>query len=91
VIGERLLAARKQAEQEHDRVSDGPRAALVLRGKELEVRDYYQQASRARGSWRGHRISFSSQQAVQRARADAQKARLEPAREIGGQRPAVAS
>lgn len=91
VIGERLLAARKQAETQYDRTTDGPGAALVLRGKELEVRDYYDQASRARGAWRGNRSSFSSQRAVQRARADAQKARLDPAREIGGQRPAVAS
>ncbi len=68
VIGERLLAARKDAETEYDRTSEGTAAALVLRGKEIEVRDYYDEASRARGSWRGNRSSFSSQAAVRRAR-----------------------
>ena len=63
----------------------------MLRGKEVEVRDYYAANSTARGSWRGNRASFSSGRAVQRATADAQNARLEPAREIGGSRPAVAS
>ena len=91
VIGERLLAARKEAETEYDRRSDGAAAALVLRGKELEVRDYYDAASRARGSWRGSRSSFSSQAAVRRARSDAEQAALTPPREIGGSRPAVAS
>lgn len=52
-IGERLMNARKQAETQYDRTADGPSAALVLRGKELEVREYYDQASRARGTWRG--------------------------------------
>lgn len=91
VIGQRLMAARKQAEAEYDRTTAGGGAALVLRGKELEVRDYYDQASTARGVWRGTRSSFSSGRAVRTARSDAQSARLEPSREIGGSRPAVAS
>lgn len=92
VIGERLMAARRDAEAEYDRsTSGGGGAALVLRGKELEVRDYYTQTSTARGSWRGNRSSFSSPAAVRTARTDARQARLEPAREIGGSRPAVAS
>jgi Protein of unknown function (DUF2786) len=92
VIGERLMRARKEAEAQYDRAADEVGgAALVLRGKEVEVRDYYTQTSTARGAWRGSRASFSSSQAVRRARADAEKARLEPAREIGGSRPAVAS
>ena len=92
VIGQRLMAARKAAEEEYDRTTQSSvGAALVLRGKEVEVRDYYAANSTARGSWRGNRASFSSGRAVQRATADAQNARLEPAREIGGSRPAVAS
>jgi len=92
VIGERLMAARRDAEAEYDRTSQhAGSAALVLRGKEIEVRDYYTQNSTARGSWRGSRGSYSSAQAVQRARADAQAARLDASREIGGSRPAVAS
>ncbi len=92
VIGDRLMAARRDAEAEYDRTAaDGQRAALVLRGKEVEVHDYYTQNSTARGAWRGNRASFSSAQAVRTAKADAQQAQLEPAREIGGNRPAVAS
>lgn len=92
VIGERLMAARRDAEAEYDRTSQhAGSAALVLRGKEVEVRDYYTQNSTARGSWRGSRGSYSSAQAVQRARADAQAVRLDASREIGGSRPAVAS
>ncbi len=92
VIGQRLMQARKAAEAHYDRTSESETgAALVLRGKEIEVRDYYAANSTARGSWRGSRASFSSGRAVQRATADAAKARLEPAREIGGSPPAVAS
>jgi hypothetical protein len=92
VIGQRLMAARKQAEAEYDRtMPEAGGAALVLRGKEVEVRDYYARNSSARGSWRGDRTSFASSTAVKRAHADARAARLAPAREIGGSRPAVAS
>ena len=92
VIGQRLMAARHAAEAEYDRTTQASvGAAVVLRGKEVEVRDYYTANSTARGSWRGNRASFSSGRAVQRATADATNARLEPAREIGGSRPAVAS
>lgn len=91
VIGHRLLTARKQAVTKYDRTTPGGGAALVLRNKELEVRDYYDSTSTARGSWRGTRRSYSSTQAVQTARSDAQSARLEAAREIGGSQSAVAS
>lgn len=92
IIGERLLRARRQAEEQYDLTSTQPgSAALVLRGKEVEVRDYYQEHSSARGVWRGNRASFSSAQAVSRAKRDAEQARLDPAREIGGSRPSIAS
>lgn len=92
VIGQRLLAARSQAQAQYDReVTGGDSAALVLRNKEIEVRDYYAQTSTARGSWRGQRISFSSGAAVRTAQEDAQRTRLDAARQIGGSRPAVAS
>lgn len=77
VIGQRLMQARKAAEAESDRTRESTAgAALVLRGKEVEVRDYYAANSTARGSWRGNRASFSSGRAVQTATADASKARL---------------
>jgi hypothetical protein len=89
-IGERLTAARRSAEEQHDR--DSPTAgsaALVLRGKELEVRDYYERTSTARGVWRGDRRSVASATAVRAGRDDAGRARLDTAPQIGGSRPAV--
>lgn len=91
VISRRLLAARQDAEREYDRTTSAGSAELVLRGKEVEVHDYYRQNSTARGSWRGHNASFASSTAARRATQDATRARLEAPREIGGQRPAVAS
>ncbi len=91
VIGQRLMTARRDAEQEYDRTAQAGSAELVLRGKEVEVRDYYRQNSTARGVWKGQNASFASSQAVTRATRDASRARLEAPRGIGGQRPAVAS
>ncbi|MCU0296049.1 MAG: DUF2786 domain-containing protein [Candidatus Nanopelagicales bacterium] len=91
-IGARLMQARQDAQREYDRTApEGAGSELVLRGKELEVRDYYAQNSTARGSWKGQRASFSSGKAVLTARNDAQRARIDAAREIGGSPPAVAS
>ncbi len=90
-IGARLMRARQDAAMQYDRTASGVGAELVLRGKEVEVRDYYMQTSTARGSWRGQRSSMSSGKAVTTARTDAQRARIDAAREIGGTRPAVAS
>lgn len=91
VISRRLMTARKDAEQQYDQATSAGSAELVLRGKEVEVRDYYRQNSTARGNWRGHNASFASSTAARRATQDASRARLEAPREIGGQRPAVAS
>ena len=92
VIGQRLLQARRDAVAEFDRAAqDVGSADLVLRGKELEVRDYYAEHSTARGAWRGHRGSYASTQAVRRAQEDATRARLEAARQIGGTRRGLAS
>lgn len=91
VLGARMNEARKQAQQEYDRTTSDGSAELVLRGKELEVRDYYTQHSTARGYWKGQRSSFASRAAVGAAREDAEAVRLDPSKQIGGQRPAVAS
>ena len=82
-IGERLMNARKQAETQYDRTADGPSAALVLRDKELEVRDTTTRHPGPVVPGGGNRSSFSSQRAVQQARTDAQQARLDPARRSG--------
>ncbi len=91
VIGDRLRRARQDAQTEFDRTATAGSAELVLRGKEVEVLDYYSHHSTARGVWKGQRASFASSTAVDRARTDAGRARLEPSKQIGGQRPAVAS
>ncbi|MBX7434278.1 DUF2786 domain-containing protein [Mycobacterium sp. Y57] len=52
-VGQRLADARRQAQQE---ATTGPASvpgtAIALRNKDLELKDYYRQASRARGTWR---------------------------------------
>jgi hypothetical protein len=97
-IGERLAAEREQAtsdvlaaapEAEH---TGAPGTALVLQEKALEIADFYQQTSTARGTWRGWassgRVSTSAQRAGRRA-ADA--ARTVPLRELPGERRAIPS
>ena len=91
VIGRRLHEARQQAQKEFDTTSTSGSAELVLRGKEVEVHDYYREKSTARGYWKGQRSSFASSAAAGRAKEDAGRARIEASRQIGGQRPAVAS
>jgi hypothetical protein len=92
VIGQRLRQAREDAVAEFDRAcAEGTSAALVLRDKELEVRDYYAEHSTARGHWRGQRTAHSSASAMRTAREDAARARLEAARGIGGSRRGLAS
>lgn len=53
-IGRRLADARHDARTEATAVPEAStETALVLRGKELELRDYYRENSTARGTWRG--------------------------------------
>ena len=92
VIGQRLMVARKAAGgavRPHASESETG-AALVLRGKEIEVRDYYAANSTARDPWRGSQASFSPGTLVAMRRPMRRRARLEPAREIRAA-PAVAS
>lgn len=91
VIAQRLQQARRDAVAQFDHGTSAAQGELVLRNKELEVRDYYDQHSTARGHWRGHRGSLASTAAVRTARDDAAKARLEANRQIGGSRRELAS
>ena len=93
VIGRRLRQAHEQAKASFDAQPGEGRgsAELVLRGKEVEVADYYSRHSTARGTWRGNRGSLASHSAASTARQDASHARLSPARGIGGTRTAVTS
>lgn len=62
--------------------------AVALRAKELEITDFYQRTSQARGSWRGSSAGYSesSQRAGKRAGKQAQLGRRTA---IGGQRKAL--
>ncbi|WP_348727956.1 DUF2786 domain-containing protein, partial [uncultured Mycolicibacterium sp.] len=52
-VGKRLADAREQAQQEATKgPAAAPGTAIALRDKDLELKDYYRQASRARGTWR---------------------------------------
>jgi Protein of unknown function (DUF2786) len=95
-IGERLAAEREQATTDVLAAvrddADGPGTALVLQEKALEVADFYQHNSTARGHWRGWagsgRVSTAAQRAGRRA-ADA--ARTAPLRELPDERRAIPS
>jgi hypothetical protein len=67
-VGRRLAEAREetrqQAEQDRGRK---PGTAIALRNKEIELRDHYRTASRARGTWRASRASAGYSSEARRA------------------------
>jgi hypothetical protein len=66
-------------------------AELVLKSKAVEVNDYYNATSRARGSWKGARVSHTSSAARSAGDNAARTARLGSQRAIGGQRTPIAA
>ena len=90
-IGKRLAEARQAAHQEAMEKTDSkPGTALALRNKEIELRDFYRQTSRARGTWRPTSSTAGYSSAARRAgdRA-ARQARLSPTPEWAGARYAL--
>ena len=94
-IGTRLKEAGDLARQEaveRDAATPGGQTSteLALRGKELELRDFYKSRSQARGTWKGFRAQagHSSHARMAGDRA-ARQARLGTEQEIGGARPAL--
>ncbi|MGV7865966.1 DUF2786 domain-containing protein [Mycobacterium kansasii] len=90
-VGQRLAEAREQATREvtADR-GRAPGTAIALRDKEIELRDYYRSASRARGTWRAHRASAGYSSAARRAGDRAgRQARLGQSAELPGARTAL--
>jgi hypothetical protein len=67
-IGQRLVEAREQARQEakKDR-GRPPGTAIALHNKDIELRDYYTNASTARGTWHANRASAGYSSAARRA------------------------
>lgn len=90
-VGQRLAEAREQARQEvtRDR-SRAPGTAIALRDKEVELRDHYRSASRARGTWQASRATAGYSSAARRAGDRAgRRARLGNSPELPGARTAL--
>ncbi|HZC72088.1 MAG TPA: DUF2786 domain-containing protein [Jatrophihabitans sp.] len=94
-IGARLKEAREQTRQEAvDRDAVTPAGStsteLALRGKQLELRDFYKSHSKARGTWKGFRAQAGhSSHARMSGDLAAQQARIGAEQEIGGTRTAL--
>lgn len=96
-IGARLAEAGQQARQqavaaERDAATPAGSTSteLALRGKQLELRDFYRTTSKARGTWKGFRAQagYSNHARMAGDRA-ARRARLDAEQEIGGARRAL--
>jgi hypothetical protein len=90
-IGQRLSQARDEAHDEATRDrSDCPGTAIALRDKDIELKDFYRRASKARGTWRATSATAGYSSAARRAGDRAgRRARLGPGPELGGARSAL--
>ncbi len=89
-VGKRLAEARQQAQRE---ATEGPASipgtAIALRNKDLELKDYYRQTSRARGTWRATSATAGYSSAARQAGDRAgRRARLGGNPELAGARSA---
>ena len=90
-IGQRLSQAREQARQEatKDRRSR-PGTAIALRDKDIELKDFYRQASQARGTWRATTATAGYSSSARRAGDRAgRRARLGNSPELASARSAL--
>ncbi|KAA1248379.1 DUF2786 domain-containing protein [Mycobacterium simiae] len=87
-VGQRLAEAREQARREVSADRAGaPGTAIALRDKEIELRDHYRGASKARGTWQAGRASTGYSSAARRAGDRAgRQARLGKSPELPGAR-----
>ena len=87
-VGQRLAAAREEATQAATEGRDQrPGTAIALRNKEIELKRFYRDASRARGTWRATSASAGYSSAARRAGDKAgRRARLGPSTELAGAR-----
>ncbi|WP_228538844.1 DUF2786 domain-containing protein [Nocardia sp. XZ_19_385] len=87
-VGKRLAAVKQEVETEAVAPSESAGGtALALRNKEIELVDFYQQTSEARGTWRGPQASAGHSAAARRAGDRAGKAaRLGTSPELGAAR-----
>ncbi|OBG33804.1 DUF2786 domain-containing protein [Mycobacterium sp. E3198] len=90
-VGQRLAEAREEATREatKDRRRP-PGTAIALRDKELELRDFYRGASKARGTYQVSRATAGYSSAARRAGDRAgRRARLQNSAELPGARSAL--
>jgi len=90
-VGQRLAEARQEARRAatEDR-RRAPGTAVALRDKEIELRDHYRSASRARGTWRATSAAAGYSSAARRAGDRAgRRARLADTAELPGARTAL--
>jgi hypothetical protein len=90
-VGQRLAEARDQTQRKakKDR-RRAPGTAIALRNKDLELRDYYRDASKARGTWQASRATAGYSSSARRAGDRAgRRAKLGSASELSGARSAL--
>ncbi|WP_045841706.1 DUF2786 domain-containing protein [Rhodococcus sp. PML026] len=85
-IGQRLAEVKKDTEAKAiAQETSGAGTALVLRDKEIELRDYYRQTSTARGHWRGQSANAGYSEGARKAGDRAgRNAKIGAHAEIGG-------
>jgi hypothetical protein len=85
-VGQRLSDARDEAKREVARQPErSTGTALALRNKDLELKSYYREASKARGTWRATSATAGYSSAARRAGDRAgRRARLGPSAELAG-------
>lgn len=90
-IGQRLGEARDEATRQATHGADQrPGTAVALRNKDIELKSFYREASKARGTWRATSASAGYSSAARRAGDRAGKrARLGPSTELAGSRGAL--
>jgi hypothetical protein len=90
-IGQRLSEAREEALAAATKEDSArPGTAVALRDKDLELKDFYRQASQARGTWRATSATAGYSSAARRAGDRAgRRARLGPSPELAGARSAL--
>ncbi|MCV7225713.1 DUF2786 domain-containing protein [Mycolicibacterium komossense] len=87
-VGQRLTQARDDAQRDakRDRAT-APGTAIALRDKEIELKDHYRNASKARGTWQASRASAGYSSAARQAGDRAGKrARLGSSPQLPGAR-----
>jgi hypothetical protein len=90
-VGKRLAEAREQTQREATRgPASIPGSAIALRDKDLELKDYYRQTSKARGAWRATNATAGYSSAARRAGDRAgRRARLGGNSELAATRSAL--